>query len=328
MNRHDDEQPLLSVGGDALGESVREGNGFQTRAGLVFGRWSAIVGLMTADHPISSRVCPGRGGLAVILSITGLLSCFPLCGRDAETLPAASEVTRRMIERAQAVARAEQGPQYTYKKRSLHEHLDAAGRVLTSEEKIYLVTLIADVPVNRLVKIKGRELSGEELRSEEAREERLRQKFVSAGAKKSAARKEGWVTQELLDRFQFEVKERVNLNNRPTLLLTFKPKERILPSGTFEDKLLSGMAGSLWIDEGDADTARLVVSLGEPVSIGWFGLLGSLNQCDLTLERQRMPDGVWVNVKQVLLVQCRKLTAAMRFRFTEESSGVRKVEVN
>ena len=283
---------------------------------------------MIADRRISSRVCPGRGDLSVMLLITGLLSCFPHCGRAAETLPGASEVTRRMIARARAVARAEQGPQYNYEKRSLSERLDAAGNVLQQEEKTYLVTLIADVPFNRLVKIKGRELSSEELRGEEAREEKFRQKFVSADATKSAARKEGWVTPELLDRYQFEVKERVILSNRPTLVLTFKPKEGNLPSGTFRDKLLNGMAGRLWIDEGDADTARLIVSLGEPVSLGWFGLLGSLNRCELSLKRQRMPDGVWINSKQVLLIHSRKLTATMRTRITEESSGFRKVEVN
>jgi hypothetical protein len=65
--------------------------------------------------------------------------------------------------------------------------------------------------------------------------------------------------------------------------------------------------------------------LVEPIFLGWFGLLGSLNQCDLSLERQRMPDGVWINAKQALHIQCRKLTATMRFRTTEESSGFEKV---
>jgi hypothetical protein len=37
------------------------------------------------------------------------------------------------------------------------------------------------------------------------------------------------------------------------------------------------------------------VSLAEPVFLGWFGLLGSLTQCDLALERQRMPDGAWID---------------------------------
>jgi hypothetical protein len=52
------------------------------------------------------------------------------------------------------------------------------------------------------------------------------------------------------------------------------------------------MAGKVWIDEADADTARIEVGLVEPLSLGWFGWLGSLNRCEISLERQRMPDGV------------------------------------
>jgi len=272
------------------------------------------------------KLCRGGGGFSGTLLIAGLLCCFAGIGRAADALPAASEVTRRMIERAQAVARAEQGPQYTYEKRSLLERLDANGQPVSSEEKIYQVTLISGFPFNRLVKIQGRKLSAEELRREDAREERFRQRFISADRKKLVAQKEALVTPELLDRYQFTVKERVVLSNRPTLVLTFTPKEANLPSGTAQDKLLNGMAGTIWIDEGDADTARLMVNLVEPVSLGWFGWLGSLTRCELSLERQRMPDGVWINTKQALLIQCRKLMATLRFRTTEESRGFRQLE--
>jgi hypothetical protein len=281
---------------------------------------------MNSDRRITINVSPRRGALPVMVLIPGLLGCFPCCGRAAEQLPGASEVTQRMIERSQAVARAAQGPQYTYEKRSLLEHLDAAGRSLTSEEKIYQVTLIAGLPFNRLVKIQGRELSPEESRREEAREEKFRRRFVSADAKEVAARKEGLVTPELLGRFQFVVESRVVLSNRPTLVLTFKPKEGSLPSGSVQDKLLNRMAGRLWIDEADADTVRLEAGLVEQLSLGWFGFLGSLSRCDLSLERQRMPDGVWINTKQSLVIHSRKLTATTRSRITEETSGFRKLD--
>ena len=262
-----------------------------------------------------------------MILIPALLSCLPCWGHAAEQLPGASEVTQRMIEQSQAVARAAQGPQYIYEKTSLIEHLDAAGRPLKAEEKIYHVTLVAGLPLNRLVKIQGRELSREELERENAKEERLRHRFVSADARERAERREGVVTPGLLGRYQFAVEKRVVLGNRPTLVLTFKPKEGNLPSGTIQDKLLNRMAGRLWVDEADADTAKLEVGLVEPISLGWLGWLGSLNRCDISLQRQRMPDGVWINTKQALLIQCRKLTSMLRFRTTEECSGFRKVEV-
>ncbi len=261
-----------------------------------------------------------------MLLVAGLLSCHPARGSATETLPAASEVTRRMIERAQVVARADEGPRYTYEKRSLLERLDVDWRPVSSEEKIYQVTLIGGLPFNRLVKVQGRELSAEELKQEDAREERFRQRIISGDRRELVARKEALVTPELLDHYDFTAKERVLLGNRPMLVLTFKPKKGDFPSGTFQEKLLSRMAGTVWIDEADADTARLEVRMVEPVSLGWFGWIGSLSRCELSLERRRMPDGVWVNSKMVLLIQCRKLATTLRFRTTEDSRAFRRVE--
>ena len=39
----------------------------------------------------------------------------------------------------------------------------------------------------------------------------------------------------------------------------------------------------------------------------------------------REPDGVWINTKQALLIECRKLIATTRFRTTDESSGFKKM---
>ena len=282
-------------------------------------------GLMKAVRPIGIRVCPNSSRLPVVLLITGLLNCAPQGVSAGEVLPEPSEVTQRMIERSQKVAQVDQGPQYTYQKRSLLQRLDAVGTPLKSEEKLYQVTLIGGFPFRRLVRIQGRELSSEELRIEDEKEAKFRQRFMSVDPKKLVARKEGVVTPELLDRYQFVVEKRVVLSNRATLVLTFKPKEGNLPSSAIEDKVLNRMTGRLWIDERDAEIAKLEVSLAEPIFLGWFGLLGSLTQCDMTLERQRMPDGAWIDTKQTWLIQYRKLTATMRFRTTEISSGFKKV---
>jgi hypothetical protein len=260
-------------------------------------------------------------GFPTMLLVVGLLSGLAAQGRVTDPLPSASEVTRRMLEHAQAVAETEQGPQYTYEKRSVLEELNSAGRALTSEEKIYEVRLIRGLPFNRLVRIQGRALTPEESKREDAREEKFQQKFVSADRRKIAARKEALVTPELLNRYDFVVKQRVAISNRPTLVVTFQPKAGDLPSRSVEDKILNRLAGTLWIDEAEADTARVQANLVEPLSMGWFGWIGSLTRCDMSLVRQRMPDGVWVNSRMALFIQCRKLISTQLFRFTEESRG-------
>lgn len=259
------------------------------------------------------------GGMRVELS--GGQSC-----QASEGLPAASEVTRRMIQRAQAVAEADQHPQYTYKSRSVFEALNAAGEVIGSEEKVYQVEWISGMPFKRLVQIKGRDLTPEELEQEQEREEQFREKITSLNPKRMVARKESLVTPELLDRYRFEVKERVLLENRPTLVVTFKAKTDPLSGKTIQDRILNRLAGTLWIDEADADTAKLAVTLVEPLSLGWLGILGSLTRCDLRLERQRMPEGLWINTRSFLQIQCRKLAVTMRFRKIEQSSHFAKAE--
>ena len=263
--------------------------------------------------------------LPLLVLIGGLLGCLPGKVGAGEPLPAASEVTRRMVERSQAAARGGQGPQYTCEKRSTLERMDTAGHSLSSEEKIYRVTLIAGLPFNRLVRIQGRELSTEELGREEEREERFRKRFISADAKELVARRQGLVTPELLGRYQFAVEKRMVLSNRSTLVLTFKPREGDLPCARVQDRVLNQIAGRLWIDEADADVAKVEANLVEPISLGWFGCLGSLSRCDISLDRQRMPDGVWANTRQALLIHCRKLATPMRFRATEVSDGFQKV---
>ena len=262
--------------------------------------------------------------------LTVLLVHFLICipAEAAEQLPSATNVLQRIIERAAAVAQAEKGPRYTYEKHSLLEYLDENGKTTKTEERFYQVRLVAGFPFDRLIKIQGRELTDAELKKEREKEEQFQQKVSSRNVKKMAARKEGWVTSQLMDRYQFTVKERILLNNRPTLVIEFKPKHGKLPVKNFMDKILNQLAGTTWIDETDADAAKLSVTLQDSVSLGLFGVLGSLNQCEFTLERQRMADGTWINVKQVVFVHYRKLATTARFRNTEKSSGIKNEEMS
>jgi hypothetical protein len=256
----------------------------------------------------------------------GLLGCllFSLRGQAAEPLPDATEVTRRVSERAQAVAQAAPGAPYTCEKRAVLEERDAQGKLLESEEKLYQVKWVAGLPFNRLIKVQGRDLNPGELKKQEEKEERFRQKFIGVDARQLAARQQAWVTPQLLARYQFAVRERTVLSNRATLVLDFKPNAAKLPAENARDRVLNRLAGTIWVDEADADVARVSLRLMEPVSLGWFGILGALSRCELSLDRHRLPDGVWVNARQRLLVHLRKLTATRYFQKTEESSGFKR----
>ncbi len=251
-----------------------------------------------------------------------LLAAFRVA-HGADPLPLASSVIERVVERAQLVARAEQTNHYTYDKRSVAAELDGKDRVIKSTEKLYRVVLIGGLPFQRLVKVQGRELAAEELEKQNRRETAFRQRVTRVDMNRKARRKEGLATQELVDRFDFQITKREVIEGRPTLVLTFMPKLGA-PEKSMEDKVFSHLSGVVWVDEHEAEITKVDASVRGPIPLGWFGAVGSLHKFQAMIERSRMPDGVWVNRKSSFWIVARKLFSAVRHRTTEESSGFRR----
>jgi len=239
------------------------------------------------------------------------------------SLPSATNVLNQVIERASHVARDGNDEKYSYAKRTLTQELNSKDEVIESTEKKYKVLLVRGWSFSRLVQIQGQQLSEAQIRKEDEREQEFRSKLEGRDLKKMREKKEAWIKPELLARFNFNVVSNAVYANRQTWVLEFKPKAGAAEN-SIQDRIYSRIAGFLWIDQEDAEIARLEAHLKEDLSLGWLGVLGSLNRCDLTLERQRMPGGVWVNAKQTLLLVGRKVFSTVRYRATEESSGFQR----
>ena len=272
---------------------------------------------MTRFPNHQAKVC--RSFLPLLL----LALTLPFAVQSAENFPAASNVVRRVVERAELLARAGETNHYAYDKRSLTEELDDQDRVLKSTEKLYRVLLIGGLPFPRLVKIQGRDLTAKELEKQNEREMAFRQKVTRMDLKKKAKQQEGLATWELVNRFVFQVTARETNAGRSTLVVTFAPRPGA-PEDTMEDKIYQKVFGTLWVDEAEAEIAKLEASVRGPVPLGWFGAMGSLHKFQATLERSRMPDGVWVNRRSAFWIVARKLLSTFRLRTTEESSGFRR----
>ena len=256
-------------------------------------------------------------------AVAGVAMAVAFRAAAAEPLPSASNLLHRVVERAQTVARAGGTNHYAYDKRSVTEELDEDERVTKSTEKLYRVELIGGLPFPRLVKVQGRELSAKELEKENQRETAFRQRVTRVDMGKKAKRKEGLATPELVERFDFRVTRREVVEGRATLVMTFAPRTSA-PEKTMEDKIFHKIFGTVWVDEEEAEVTKLDASVRGSVPLGWFGAVGSLHKFQATIERSRMPDGVWVNRKSSFWIVARKLLSAIRTRTVEESSGFRK----
>ena len=243
--------------------------------------------------------------------------------RAAEPLPAASNLLQRVVDRSRLVARTVQTNHYAYEKRSVTAEMDEQERVIKSTEKHYQVMLIGGVPFTRLIKVQGRELTAKELEEQNEREAVFRQRVTRVDLQKKAKRKEGLATHELVARFDFKVTKREIIEGRPTLVVTFAARPGA-PEKSMEDKVFQQVFGTVWVDEEEAEMTKLDASVHGPVSLGLFGAVGSLNKFQATIERSRMPDGVWVNRKSTFWIVVRKFLSKVRSKTTEEASGFRK----
>lgn len=238
---------------------------------------------------------------------------------DAATLPPATNVLDRVLKRVSQLSRESDKPKYTYEKRSLVEELNAEGETVDSTEKIYHVELIGGWPYTRLVQVKGEKLTQEQINKENQKEQQFR-KNVSGRETPRPAQRQPWLTSDLLNKFEFNVVGSEMRNQRKTLVLEFHPKAGN-PEKTMQDKIINRFAGRIWVDDEEADIAKMEASLTDELSLGWLGVIGSLKKCEMNLDRQRLEDGTWVNRDQTILLLGRKVFSPMRFKATEESRG-------
>jgi len=84
--------------------------------------------------------------------------------------------------------------------------------------------------------------------------------------------------------------------------------------------VVNKVAGTVWVDEEEAEISRLHIRMSEPVKF-WGGILGQLDKFDYVLNRARSPLGPWFNGSSTALVQIRKLLSTTRYRVTEETGG-------
>jgi|SRR6516165_4154640 hypothetical protein len=253
-----------------------------------------------------------------------VLAVWPWNALAQENLPEASSVIQRVLRRAEETDQAREESKYVYEKRSLSEELDDSGKPIKRNEKVFEVTPIEGVPFSRLIRIQDRDLTEEERELQDRREEDFRRRIAQKRPHARHGMDEDALNSELVERYDFKVEKRDWVNKRAVLVLSFHPKKPHAPEKTVEDRVLNRLAGQVWVDEEEAEVLQVRVWLTEDFSIGLFGMICSIKQCDVKIERQRLPDDVWVKKSFAILLGGRKLLSSMRYRSLEEFYNFRK----
>lgn len=211
----------------------------------------------------------------------------------AQPLPLADEVLRKLVQRAQSERPAGPGQAdgyYLCTKKTVTEEMDTAGHVTNRKVK---------VRENRSIPV------------------------GTAHANEWTSKNGISLDAELLQRFRFTVVKREIFNGRPTLQLTFAPRDPPPPVRRLQDHLLNRTIGTVWVDEQEYELAKAVILLGESVS---FGILGAVHSFHFSFERARSADGNWLTRWTDTTVKARKFVMPIQTRKRVDWTGFRKLE--
>ena len=132
------------------------------------------------------------------------------------------------------------------------------------------------------------------------------------------------VTAELLDRFQFEVEAREQIEGEPALRVSFRPvSDRLRARGMLE-RFVNRTEGTLWLKEPGMALVGARLRLMEPVSF-LGGIAGAVYALEATFERAATPEGDWYTKRSKWRVDYRQFLVHRVVEFTEARDEVQRV---
>ncbi len=247
-----------------------------------------------------------RGGWAVLWLGGGLL----LAGNGSESRdpgPAAPADLEALLWRAAENARREAEEEnrfkalYAYERLRVTDTLSAEGEVKKRDFHHHIHTPACPEP------------------DPHARDGDLRE----GASARAYQRRDVQVSPELLSRFRFSYAGREPVAGRAAWVVDFVPAGPRLPAPTLLDRFINRTAGRLWIDAADELVVRARFRLLEPVPVVG-GLVGALRECEVTLDRERTPEGCWYTRLLTWRIEGRKLFSRRIMTHREELLNVRR----
>jgi hypothetical protein len=247
----------------------------------------------------------------------------PVPAARAAAALSADDIMQRAVQRAESPESRVGRPDYLYRKMTVTEEMDSKGRLKDRQEKVYDVSVEAGLSQLKLIQLNGQELSPTERKKENEREVAERQKMTDAKPGQKGDERENFLTADLVAKYKFTLTGQKNIDGRNTYELAFEPKDSNLPIHKLTDRFLNQVAGTVLIDAQDFEISRADLHLKGEVTL-WGGMIGTLTQCNYTLSRTRLSDGVWFNSFSHGYFEGRKLLEPMVIRTRSQSTDFRR----
>jgi hypothetical protein len=247
----------------------------------------------------------GWGGV-----VLGQTPAAPATGQDA-AVTKAGEAERplpdipalmRAVEVNQRASEAVE-KDYLYRSVQTHEETDGHGGVKKTETEEYDVFWIEGVPVHRMTKKNGKELSAEEQKKEN---EQIDKEVAKAKERRAKADAKGTETDphghdlvtvsRLLELGSFTNARRVQLNGRDTIAVDFAGDPKAKTKNRFED-VIRDLVGTAWVDEQDRMLVKAQGHFVNNFKVGGGMVVNIQKGTNFSMEQRKVNDEVWLPAK-------------------------------
>ena len=218
----------------------------------------------------SSTLVVDRFEILGVLALRSLLVILSL-GVAAFGAPPPNQPDMRAIVEKSVAANDEvfkMAPDFNYKERDREK----------GHTKTYQVTMIDGTPYQRLIVLDGKPLSGSQFQEEQKKEQQARSERRSESPEKRNQRIQKYqrdrqrdheMIQELTKAFNFTYMGQQRVRGFSVYALKATPRPGYQPS-SMQARVLTGMQGSLWIDQKTYRWVRVSARVIHPVSIEGF----------------------------------------------------------
>src|SRR5690348_6559245 len=276
--------------------------------------------------PESGRLKFRTGNFAFILwGAAACLTISPAIATDP-SLPKANELVKKFVARVQEEDRQNLDDQYGYVEHRLHDELDKKGNVREHSDETFQIVLLKSHRYPRLIAKDGKPLIPDEQRKQLEREKKFLEdeRRKAADPPKDADDDNLKLDDQFLNHFKFDAVGREDLNGRSSYIITVLPRRMNLPIRSNMEKIFTHLQGKVWVDSQDFTLVKCELHLVEPTS--FYGILGSIRQLDLRLQRRWVENKVWLMEKLDYTVDARKLFTPIRVRQHSEYNNFNKLE--
>jgi hypothetical protein len=254
---------------------------------------------------------------------------IPSTSAETKPLPDIPALMHEVEARQRAAEQAEKD--YIYHSIQTGQEVDGHGAVKKTEVNEYDVFWIGGVPVRKLVKKDGRDLTADEARKEseridkEAAKAKEKREKEDAKGKETDPRGNDEVTvSRLLELGSFTNPRRVQMNGRETIAVDYTGDPKAKTNNRAES-VIRDMIGTVWVDEQDRAIARIEGQFVRSFKIGG-GLVVSIREgTNFMVQLSKVNGEVWLPARIEAHGEARML---LLFKFdgslTEVDSDYRK----